>query len=536
MAAISSRDYWAERAVKREEEAFLRGSAATAKLFTEYEAAASAIQKEISSFYAKYAGKHGLTYDQAVKTLSRPEFQAFKASLGEYMDMIASQPDPAVRAVLKAQLDALSINSSLSRLEALQGQVNMILGQLYDRGVRQMKDELGETFVQAYYTKSFDIQSRAGFFNEIAKIDAGIIEDVASYPWSGAMFSERLWRNTNALIFGSREIIAQGMIEGKSVAVMAKTLSDFMGKSYKSAERLIRTETNYFHNAGVMRSFKKHGVKWYEFVATLDARTCATCGALDGQHFKVEDAVPGVNHPPIHPNDRCCVVEWDPEETDDWAASGEPMPKRTTYQDWYDEQVARNGQGSVEIERQKLYNERADREQYEEYADRLGDDAPASFDAFQSMKYQEPEAWAETKSFFSYKGRVPEATKGDFQAWKQIREMGVKGTVRVPALPPQQAYILEDLSVKRDPAHIMKRMTERHITDDMVQSYVDNALFSVTQFGGARRVFYSSEGVTVLTKTEDYPGVDWIAKTTWSKYDFDEMTESIVKEALKNAE
>ena len=41
------------------------------KLFQEYESAAKAIKREISAFYSKYAGKYGLTYDQAVRLLNR---------------------------------------------------------------------------------------------------------------------------------------------------------------------------------------------------------------------------------------------------------------------------------------------------------------------------------------------------------------------------------------------------------------------------------------------------------------------------------
>ena len=39
-----------------------------------------------------------------------------------------------------------------------------------------MKEELGEGFVEGYYKKSYDLQSRAGFYNEIAKIDASALE------------------------------------------------------------------------------------------------------------------------------------------------------------------------------------------------------------------------------------------------------------------------------------------------------------------------------------------------------------------------
>ena len=158
--------YWTERALKRAEEAYLHDAALTAKLFQEYESAAKAIKREISAFYSKYAGKYGLTYDQAVRLLNRKEFQEWKASLAEYVDYIATIQDPKVKALLTAQLDALSANSSISRLEALQGQIDLILNDLYDKGVAQMKNQFGDDFVEGYYKKCYDLQSRAGFFNE----------------------------------------------------------------------------------------------------------------------------------------------------------------------------------------------------------------------------------------------------------------------------------------------------------------------------------------------------------------------------------
>ena len=64
----NNRDYWADRALTRENEAYLRGANLSGKMFREYEAAAKSIRRQIDSFYSKYAGKYGLTYDQAVST------------------------------------------------------------------------------------------------------------------------------------------------------------------------------------------------------------------------------------------------------------------------------------------------------------------------------------------------------------------------------------------------------------------------------------------------------------------------------------
>ena len=104
-----------------------------------------------TSTFSKYAGRYGLTYDQAVRLLNRKEFQEWKASLAEYVDYIATIQDPKVKALLTAQLDALSANSSISRLEALQGQIDLILNDLFDKGVAQMKNQFGDDFVEGLY-------------------------------------------------------------------------------------------------------------------------------------------------------------------------------------------------------------------------------------------------------------------------------------------------------------------------------------------------------------------------------------------------
>lgn len=397
---MRNKEYWAARALQRENEAYLRGAGLSAKMFQEYETAAKAIRREIDGFYSKYAGKYGLTYDQAVRLLNRKEFQEWKASLDAYVAQIAQTTDAHARALLTAQLDALSANSSISRLEALQGQIDLILNDLFDKGVAQMKEEFGDMFVEGYYKKCYDIQSRAGFFNEIAKIDADMVERTVSYPWSGAMFSDRLWRNVKQVLpFQIRETLTQGIIRGSSIDKMTQEISSSLGKSYKTAERLVRSETAHFHHEGILQGYKEDGVEEYEYMAGLNKDTCEICGALDGKIFKVAKAIAGENYPLMHPNCRCVTVEHDPDDALDWENSGEPMPERMTYQEWYDEQVARNGQGSVETERKKSYNIKADSEQFDAYRTVLpSDELPDSLEAFQNMKYTDPDRYSMTKA------------------------------------------------------------------------------------------------------------------------------------------
>lgn len=495
---IRNKEYWIARALQRENEAYLRGVGLTAKMFQEYDRAAKAIRRDIGDFYSKYAGKYGLTYDQAVRLLTRKEFQEWKATLGEYIARIAAEPDPRVKALLTAQLDALSTNSRISRLEALLGQIDLKLNELWETGVAQMKAEFGETFREGYYKKVYDIQSRAGFIHEFAKLDESVVENVLSYPWSGAMFSDRLWRNKQALLFHVRETITQGVMQGKSVATMSKELSAKMGQSYKAAERLIRTETTHFHSEADKAAYNAAGVDQYEYIATHDARTCETCAALDGKHFNLKDAQAGVNYPPMHPNDRCTTVEYDPDDALDWYNSGQPMPENMTYEDWYRQQVDAHGPGYVEKERHKSYNQGKDAEQFGRYSERLGADAPADLDAFQEMKYTDPDAWSDLKSFYSYKGRVPEATRADFDLYKKIKGTGIFGTIRVPPEPIDAASLWLNAGHVADHGH--------SATEAEARSFIENAIFSLKRKHWTGAVFtnyYSTEGAAYVLNADN---------------------------------
>lgn len=139
---------------------------------------------------------------------------------------------------------------------------------------------------------------------------------------------------------------------------------------------------------------------------------------------------------------------------------------------------------------------------------------------------------ADLRGLKKYQEKVPNAELFHYKLNKVLHEQKlIKGSV-VPA-ENKHAYILEDKKYKKDPAHIMKRMQERGATADDVQGYVDNALFAVLHYQDTRLAYYSKEGVTVLTKTADYDGIEWIAKTTWTKRDYNENAEKIMKEAEK---
>ena len=138
------------------------------------------------------------------------------------------------------------------------------------------------------------------------------------------------------------------------------------------------------------------------------------------------------------------------------------------------------------------------------------------------MKYSKPNEWSDLKGLYSYKGRVPEATKADFQTYKKIKATGIYGTVRVPAAK------IDTSTLTLDVAHINER---RHgVTQEEAVSYIKNAAFSLKRRHWTGETFlnyYSEEGASYVRTSDN------VIRTSFKKDEFDEKTKSAM-EVLKN--
>lgn len=311
-----SNAYWKRRAARNEARSGERSLSLIAELLRQYELAKVKLRREVNDFYARYADEDGISYADAVKRLNNAELTEWRYELGKYVEDINAETDSEVKRRLISELNARSYGSRITRLTVLEGQINAVTASLFSEGVAKAKATFGEVFTEGYFRTSYDLQCRSGFAREIAGIDEKLIEEVLSYRYDGQDFSSRIWKNKTALALNLKNTLTDSLIRGKSAAETAAALAKQTDVSFRSAARLVRTETNRFHNEGAMRAYSEAGIEYYEFIATYDARTCDECSALDGKRFKLSEKEPGVNFPPIHPNDRCTTVAYDPDWDD----------------------------------------------------------------------------------------------------------------------------------------------------------------------------------------------------------------------------
>lgn len=107
-----------------------------------------------------------------------------------------------------------------------------------------------------------------------------------------------------------RKVLIESELTGKSEADIAAKIVERFEVGMHAARRVVRTESNYCTNQAELKGMKDAGFDEYEFISLGEEAedVCRVCDDLDGQRFKIADAVVGVNCPPMHPFCRCKVT------------------------------------------------------------------------------------------------------------------------------------------------------------------------------------------------------------------------------------
>ena len=292
--------YWQER----QEAMYKAGEMRVNKYFTRLEKAFNQtrreLQKTIDAFYFRYAEENGLSFATAQKKLDAEE-------LGELRDFI----DLAMQNIgrYNQQVNNMSIKARITRYQALEAQVDAILRQLYaiDYGAEAEKT-MQEVYGDTYYRTWYNEDQYHGFHAEFAQVSPTVVEKLLEYPFNGAAFSERLWKQKDHLQAQLMEAVTTMLIQGRHPSTLTKDFAKKMQSKKFDAYRLLHTESSFLMSEATHAGYKEDGVEKYEILATLDSKTCNVCGELDNKVYEVGKEVTGVNMPPFHPLCRCTTV------------------------------------------------------------------------------------------------------------------------------------------------------------------------------------------------------------------------------------
>ena len=382
-----NKPYWQERQEKK----YLAGEKKINQYYKDleksFEQSKREIQSVINDFYWRYAEENQLSYASAQIKLSQME-------IGELQDFIDKVYENMGK--YNQEVNNMSIRARITRYEALHKQIDAQLRQLYAIEYQYKGEEmLKEVYSDAYYRTWFNIDQYHGFHQEFAQVNAKTVEELIKYPFNGADFSARIWKQKDHMLQRLNESITTMLIQGRNPKTLSGDISKIFSTKEYEAYRLLHTEGSFIMEQGTIAAYQEDGVEKYQILATLDHKTSDICREEDGKIYVVADAVTGKNYPPYHPFCRTTTVPYYDEDDiglekrvarDPVDGKNYYVPADMTYEQWYKKYI--EGRPEAVLEEKKWKNRHADQKQYERYREILGKEyLPKSFNEFQNIKH-----------------------------------------------------------------------------------------------------------------------------------------------------
>jgi SPP1 gp7 family putative phage head morphogenesis protein len=299
---MTSKEYWADRQKQRVVDAELQGRLAISKLQVIYNEAYANIRDAINRTYASYSRATGLSVDELAVALNAQDRTQYIASLS--------------RALGRAGLDIKGVFddryiSRLTRLEALKKQIYYEVLALAELEKNITTQTYGDILAKSYAATRNDLRELGGVQGTFAQLDTRVAGAMLRENWFGGNYKTRINGHRDKFVSRLQAKLGGALTSGSGLEKVASDLQKEFQVARYDAVRLVRTETNYFHNQAELEAYKDDGIEKYEFLEVLDGRTsdiCREAGAEGNNIHKVENAVVGDNYPPLHPNCRSTTI------------------------------------------------------------------------------------------------------------------------------------------------------------------------------------------------------------------------------------
>ena len=343
---MKSADYWRGRFSLLEDAAHVRADQCVDGLEAIYRDAERSVQADLERWYGRFAANNNVSLFEARKMLTTGQLEEFKWNVDQYIK-IGQQANLSPEWLKK--LENASARFHISRLEAVQMQIQQQIELLYGNQVDSIDSLLKEIVSNGYTQTAYEIQKGLGLGWDITALDQKKLETLLSRPWTGdkKTFRDRCWEQKAGLVSGVQTTLTQGLLRGDSVHKLTESIRGRFGVSRYQAGRLVRTETTYFNAVSSRETYKDIGVEQIEILETLDGYTCDLCADFDGTVIPLSQFEPGVTVPPFHPHCRgttCPHIDDKDGERIARNADGEVyyVPADTSYQKWL-ETFVKNG-------------------------------------------------------------------------------------------------------------------------------------------------------------------------------------------------
>lgn len=196
--------------------------------------------------------------------------------------------------------------SALTRSRGLFEQIGEQIKALGQKEQITFRQGLSNIYTDQFLRQVYDLGQSITVKANFNRLNPALIQKTLDYPWSGAMFSDRLWQDKERLGRNLRVGLTQSMILGEGIPQITDRINKGIDTVRYNAERVARTETKRVTYCAHDDVYKDTGVEElrYRCANGGDSRTCQYCRADNGKVFKRGEE-PTL---PRHPNCRCVYI------------------------------------------------------------------------------------------------------------------------------------------------------------------------------------------------------------------------------------
>ena len=196
--------------------------------------------------------------------------------------------------------------SALTRSRGLFEQIGEQIKALGQKEQITFRQGLSNIYTDQFLRQVYDLGQSITVKATFNRLNPALIQKTLDYPWSGAMFSDRLWQDKERLGRNLRVGLTQSMILGEGIPQITDRINKGIDTARYNAERVARTETKRVTYCAHDDVYKDTGVEElrYRCANGGDSRTCQYCRADNGKVFKRGEE-PTL---PRHPNCRCVYI------------------------------------------------------------------------------------------------------------------------------------------------------------------------------------------------------------------------------------
>lgn len=196
--------------------------------------------------------------------------------------------------------------SALTRSRGLFEQIGEQIKALGQKEQITFRQGLSNIYTDQFLRQVYDLGQSITVKANFNRLNPALIQKTLDYPWSGAMFSDRLWQDKERLGRNLRVGLTQSMILGEGILQITDRINKGIDTARYNAERVARTETKRVTYCAHDDVYKDTGVEElrYRCANGGDSRTCQYCRADNGKVFKRGEE-PTL---PRHPNCRCVYI------------------------------------------------------------------------------------------------------------------------------------------------------------------------------------------------------------------------------------